>query len=119
MLSGILMLIWIGLIFNDVIDLSRIYGWGFLEFYVLFFTVFILFIFIGIFFSFIFIFIIHSCKPISIMKKNSMSVLELEIFFLTDQVEKGNLRITYCPTSSLERLPERAETDSFNIVTQK
>ena len=26
---------------------------------------------------------------------------EHEIFFLTDQVEKGNLRITYCPTNDM------------------
>ena len=26
---------------------------------------------------------------------------ECEIFFLTDQVKKGNLRITYCPTDDM------------------
>ena len=32
---------------------------------------------------------------------------------------ENNMRISESHYSSLERLPERAETDSFNIVAQK
>ena len=31
------------------------------------------------------------------------SGIECEIFFLMDQVEKGNLMITYCPTDAMIR----------------